>query len=44
MSSSYQRFPTEMQPRFASFKGALTDNLHAANQIIAQLQIKIKEA
>ncbi|CCN94631.1 integrase [Vibrio nigripulchritudo] len=42
--SAFERFPTEMQPRFASFKGALTDNLHAANQIIAQLQIKIKEA
>ncbi|MCI9780090.1 hypothetical protein [Proteus mirabilis] len=42
--SAFERFPEEMQPRFASFKGALTDNLHAANQIIAQLQIKIKEA
>ncbi|MEL7327755.1 MAG: integrase, partial [Pseudomonadota bacterium] len=42
--STFERFPEEMQPRFASFKGALTDNLHAANQIIAQLQIKIKEA
>lgn len=42
--AAFERFPEDMQPRFASFKGALTDNLHAANQIIAQLQIKIKEA
>lgn len=40
----FEQFPEEMQPRFASFKGALTDNLHAANRIIEQLQINIKEA
>ncbi|RCS73059.1 tyrosine-type recombinase/integrase [Vibrio casei] len=42
--TAFEQFPKEMQPRFASFKGALTDNLHAANRIIEQLQINIKEA
>lgn len=42
--AAFAQFPEEMQPRFLSFKGALTDNLHAANSVIEQLQVNIKEA
>lgn len=40
----FEKFSDEMQSRFASFKGALLDNLYAANSIIQQLEISIKEA
>ncbi|NNN59236.1 hypothetical protein FKN08_24380 [Vibrio sp. 1-2 (7-a)] len=39
----FEQFPEDLKPRFASFKGALLDNLYAANSIINQLQISIKE-
>lgn len=42
--AAFEQFPEEMQPRFLSFKGALIDNLHAANSVIEQLQINTKEA
>ncbi len=40
----FEKFSDEMQSRFASFKGALLDNLYAANSIIQQLEVTIKEA
>lgn len=42
--ASFEQFPEELKPRFASFRGALLDNLHAANSIINQLEINVKEA
>ena len=41
---TFEKFSDEMQSRFASFKGALLDNLYAANSIIQQLEVTIKEA
>ena len=42
--ATFEQFPDDVKPRFASFKGALLDNLYAANSIIHQLEIGIKEA
>lgn len=42
--ATFEQFPDDVKPRFASFKGALLDNLFAANSIIHQLEISIKEA
>lgn len=40
----FEKFPAEIRKRFNSFTTALRDNLEAANIIIDQLTIKVKEA
>ncbi len=42
--SVFDKFPAEMKKRFKAFSTALKDNLEAANIIIDQLTIKVKEA
>lgn len=41
---AFEKFPEDMKKRFLSFSTALTDNLSAANTVISQLTINIKEA
>jgi integrase len=42
--ASFDKFPSELKQRFKAFSTALNDNLEAANIIINQLTIKVKEA
>ncbi|MFD1009063.1 hypothetical protein [Oceanisphaera ostreae] len=42
--AAFEKFPTEIKKRFKAFSTALNDNLEAANIIIDQLTIKVKEA
>ena len=42
--ASFELLPNEIKPRFSSFRGALIDNLHAANSVIEKLQLLVKEA
>ena len=41
---AFEKFPSEIKQRFKAFSTALNDNLEAANIIIDQLTIKVKEA
>ena len=41
---AFEKFPDDMKSRFMSFSTALTDNLNAANIIIKQLTVQVKEA
>ncbi|WP_166419823.1 hypothetical protein [Pseudoalteromonas sp. Z1A8] len=42
--AAFEKFPSEIKQRFKAFSTALKDNLEAANIIIDQLTIKVKEA
>ncbi len=42
--ATFEKFPAEIKQRFNAFSTALNDNLEAANVIIDQLTIKVKEA
>lgn len=42
--ASFEQSPKELQDRFQSFKGALLDNIFAANFIIKQIESKVAEA
>lgn len=42
--AAFEKFPVEIKQRFKAFSTALNDNLEAANIIIDQLTIKVKEA
>ena len=41
--ASFENFPADLKKRFMSFSHALKDNLEAANTIIQQLTISVKE-
>ena len=42
--AAFEKFPSEIKQRLKAFSTALNDNLEAANIIIDQLTIKVKEA
>ena len=42
--ATFEKFPSEIKQRLKAFSTALNDNLEAANIIIDQLTIKVKEA
>tara|TARA_R110001583_G_scaffold188966_1_gene351555 strand:- start:2535 stop:4529 length:1995 start_codon:yes stop_codon:yes gene_type:complete len=42
--TGFEKLPSELKQRFKAFSAALKDNLDAANIIIDQLTIKVKEA
>lgn len=42
--AAFEKFPSEIKQRLKAFSAALNDNLEAANIIIDQLTIKVKEA